>query len=386
MPASRILAASLMSAAALLAFDSHAASATVTRAWQFTPAPDARLQVDNLLGTVTLEPATDGGFHVTATVTTEADSDAEADALARAVEFGSKDAGAKSTFQVLLPKDPFDVVYDERAARSSLFGRSYVDYLGTRREISGDASKAVKVRVDLKVRVPGSTKLSVNNRLGPIEARGVEADLSLDTGRGSIATRDGRGSLSADTGSGAVAVANHEGDVNADTGSGDVSIVDCRCRIEADTGSGEVRVLRGRGSVEADTGSGNVEVKDFAGSVNADTGSGAVTLKGLSEVRRLEADTGSGGVTVEGDLSGLEHLDVDTGSGGVSVAASAWPDMRITLSVGSGGIEVDVPGADVRRDGRRDAEVALGAGTHRGRIDTGSGGIRLRQAAAPVAD
>jgi DUF4097 and DUF4098 domain-containing protein YvlB len=382
MPASRILAAPLLCAAALIAFDSHAASATVTRAWQFAPAPDARLQVDNLIGTVTVEPATDGGFHVTATITTEADSDAEADALAQAVDFKSQDAGAKSTFQVLLPKDRFAVVYDERAAESTLFGRSYVDYLGTRREISGNARKAVKVRVDLRVRVPESTKLSVNNRLGPIEARGVKADLSLDTARGSVASRDGRGALSADTGSGAVAVANHEGVVNADTGSGEISIVDCTCEISADTGSGAVRVLRGSGSVEADTGSGGVSVRDFAGSVSADTGSGGVSLSGLSAVRVLEADTGSGSVRIEGDLSELERLDVDTGSGGVSVAASAWPDMRITMGVGSGSIEADVPGGVLTRDGRRSAELVVGAGTHRGRISTGSGGIAVRVAAA----
>ncbi len=386
MSATRILAAPLLCAAALIAFDSHAATATATRAWQFKPAPDARLELDNLIGSVTIEPATDGGFHVTASVTTEAGSDGEADALARAVDFRSQDAGAESTFQVLLPKDRFAVVYDERAARSSFFGRSYVDYLGQRREISADARKAVKVRVDLKVRVPESTKLSVNNRLGPIEARGVSADLSLDTARGSIASRDGRGSLEADTGSGAIAVASHEGKVEADTGSGEISIVDCTCEISADTGSGAVRILRGSGSVDADTGSGGIEVREFAGSVSADTGSGGVTLTGLSAVRSLEADTGSGSVRIEGDLSGLERLDVDTGSGGVSIAASAWPDMRITMGVGSGSIEANVPGADLRRDGRRAAEVTLGAGTHRGKIKTGSGSIRLAQAAASAAD
>ncbi|MCU0977394.1 MAG: DUF4097 domain-containing protein [Steroidobacteraceae bacterium] len=382
MTAIRILAAPLLCAAALIAFDAHAATATVTRAWQFKAAPDARLQVDNLIGSVTLEPAADGAFHVTATITTEADSDAAAATLARAVDFRSEDAGAKSTFQALLPEDRFPIIHDERSPKPSFFGRTYVDYLGERRQISSDARKAVKVRVDLKVRVPGSARLSVNNRLGPIEAHGVNADLSLDTARGSIASRDGRGSLEADTGAGAVAVASHEGDVDADTGSGEISIVDCACRISADTGSGAVRVLRGRGSVEADTGSGNVEITDFAGSVNADTGSGAVALKGLSEVRRLEADTGSGGVTAEGDLSGLEHLDVDTGSGGVSITGSGWPDMRISMDVGSGSIEADVPGGVLTRDGRGSAKLVIGAGTHRGRISTGSGGITVRAPAS----
>lgn len=382
MPSIRTLAAPLICAAALITHDAHAATATVTRAWQFKPAPDARLQVDNLIGNVTLEPAADGGFHVTATITTEADTDDEAKALAGAVDFRSQDAGARSTFQVLLPEDRFPVVYDERAARSSFFGRTYVDYLGKRRQASADAGKAAKVRVDLRVRVPESATLSVNNRLGPIEARGIKADLALDTTRGSIASRDSRGRFEADTGSGAIALASHEGVVVADTGSGEISIVDCACEISADTGSGAVRILRGSGSVDADTGSGAIEVRDFAGSVSADTGSGGVTVTGLSAVRALEADTGSGAVRIEGDLSSLERLDVDTGSGGVSITAGAWPEMRIRMSVGSGSIDVEVPGADVRRDGRRDAEVTLGAGTHRGTISTGSGSIRLKQAAA----
>lgn len=386
MPSIRILAVPLLCAAGLIAFDAEAASATVTRAWQFTAAPDARLKVDNLIGNVSLEPATDGAFHVTATVTTEAASEAEAEALARAVDFRSQDAGARSTFQVLLAEDRFPVVYDDRAPKSSFFARSYVDYLGQRRQVSGDAPRAVKVRVDLRVRVPDSTRLAVDNRLGPIEARGVKADLSLETARGSIASRDGRGSLGAETGSGAIAVAGHEGVVVADTGSGGISIVDCACRISADTGSGTVRVLRGSGTVDADTGSGAVEVRDFAGSVSADTGSGRVSLTGLSAVRALEADTGSGSVRIEGDLSALERLDVDTGSGGVSIAASAWPNMRISLGVGSGSIEADVPGAAVRREGRRAAEVTLGAGKHRGKISTGSGSIQLTQATGSAAD
>lgn len=384
MHTSRLIAATFLCAVAL-AGQAQAATATATRAWQFKPATDARLAVDNLVGEVTIEPAAADGFHVTATITAEADTAAAADALLRAVDFRSQDAGPKSTFQVLLPEDRFPILYDSRASSGFLFGRTYVDYLGQRRQLSADARKAVRVRVDLIIRVPESMALAVNNRIGEVEARGVRARLSLDTARGGIAARGGRGELAADTGSGAIAVADHEGEVRADTGSGEISIVDCSCRISADTGSGGVRVLRGSGSVEADTGSGSVEVRDFAGSVSADTGSGAVTLTGLSAVRTLEADTGSGSVRIEGDLAGLEGLDVDTGSGGVTVVATALPAMRITMDVGSGSIEANVPGGELRRDGRRSAELAIGAATHRGRISTGSGSISVSQA-APAAD
>jgi DUF4097 and DUF4098 domain-containing protein YvlB len=380
MSAHRFLAASALCLAALVAAPADAATATVTRAWQFKPSAESRLQVDNLIGSVSLEPAADGGFHVTATVTAEADDAAAADAIARAVDFRSQDAGARSGFQVLLPEDRFPVIYDRAAPRGLFAGRRYVDYLGQRRELSSNPDKAVMVRVDLRIRVPASSGLAVNNRLGDIESRGVDAALALDTGRGSIASRDGRGALRADTGSGAVAVANHAGDVDADTGSGDISVVDCAGRITADTGSGGVRVLRGSGSVNADTGSGEVQVRDFAGPVTADTGSGSVTLTGLSAVESLEADTGSGGVRISGDLSALKRFKVDTGSGGVQIDGTAWPDMRISLDVGSGSIEARVPGAELRRERRNSAELVIGAGARHGSISTGSGGISISQA------
>lgn len=383
MSARRTLCAAVL-CAATLSVPAHAGSATASRAWQFKPAPDARLAVDNLVGDVDIEPAADGGFHVTAKVTVEADTDAAAAALVGKVDFRSADAGAQSTFQVLLPEASFPAIYDSKASAGLFFGRTYVDYLGERRRLSADAGKCVRVRVDLVVRVPAGTTLAVHNRIGHVEVRGANASLSLRTARGSIASSKGRGPLEADTGSGAIAVAEHDGEVNADTGSGEISIVDCRCRIEADTGSGAVRVLRGSGSVEADTGSGAVDVRDFAGAVDADTGSGSVTVKGLRAASALAADTGSGGVSISGDLAALERLEVETGSGSVAISASAWPSMRITMSVGAGSIDAEVPGAELRREGRRAAELVIGAATGRGSISTGSGSISLGQAAAPA--
>lgn len=371
--------------AALLAAPAGAATASLTRAWQFQPADAAALAVDNLLGDVAIEAATDGGFHVTATIRTEAGSQADADALARAVDFRTEDAGPRSRFQVLLPEASFPVIHDPKAARGSWFGRTYVDYLGERRELSRDARKAVQVRVDLTVRVPEGMTVGVNNRLGSVHARGVVGRMAVDTARGPISARDGRGPIELDTGSGAIEVANHEGDVEADTGSGAISVSGCRCRIEADTGSGSITVTTSAGELDADTGSGRVVVEGFAGPVTADTGSGSVTINGLTAGARLDVDTGSGSVRVEGDLGGLEDLDVETGSGGVTLRATALPSMVIRMATGSGGIDADVQGGALRTEGRRSAELTVGDGRYKGRIRTGCGGIRIEQAPAPDA-
>lgn len=381
----RFMTLAAVVATATLAAPAWAATATQTRSWQFTAGPDAALAVNSLVGDVTVEPAATGGFHVTATIRTEAGSQQDADALAAAVEFLTEDTGPRSRFQVRLPKAAFPVIYDAHVPRGSFFGRSYVDYLGERRELSRDTRKAVQVRVDLRVRVPEGATLRVDNRLGRVDARGVVGGLQADTARGPISARDGRGALELDTGSGAIEVAGHEGDVEADTGSGAIRISDCRCRIEADTGSGGITVTASAGALDADTGSGRILVEGFAGPVRADTGSGSVTLTGLVATGTLEVDTGSGGVRIEGDLGAVDRLDIDTGSGAVRIRASALPAMVLRMSTGSGGIDAEVPGASLRSESRRSALLTIGDGRHAGRISTGSGSIRVEMASAPDA-
>jgi hypothetical protein len=360
-------------------------AATVTRTWNFKPADAAGLTLDNLVGDLRIEPATDGGFQVTATIIVDSTNEAEAERLARAVEFRTSDAGRDSSFQVRLPALDFPVIHVAGTARGSFLGRSYVNYLGDRRQLTGDRSKGVNVRVDLLVRVPEGTRLVARNRIGEVSAEAVLADLEIDTARGPVAVRDGRGKLEIDIGSGSVDVARHEGEVDVDTGSGAVRIVDSRGRIAVDTGSGSVRISGGSGEVDADTGSGAVVVENFAGSVKADTGSGSVTITGSSAARVIDADTGSGRVRIEGDLSSLEQLKVDTGSGGTTIIASALPPLEFAMATGSGGIEVEVPGAEVTRDGRRRAVVRIGEAKQRATIQTGSGSITLRLA-PPIAD
>jgi len=370
----------------LAALGSAAAeAATVTRAWNFKPAEVAGLQLDNLVGDLRIEPATEGGFQVTATITVEASSEVEAERLAQAVEFRTHDAGRDSSFQLRLPERDFPVIYVPGTARGSFLGRSYVNYLGERRQLTGDRGKGVNVRVDLRVRVPEGANLVARNRIGEVHAEAVIADLEIETARGPVSVRDGRGKLGIDVGSGSVEVARQDGEVEVDTGSGAVRVVDSRGRIDVDTGSGSIRISGGSGEVDADTGSGAVVVENFAGSVKADTGSGSVTITGSTAARVIDADTGSGRVRIEGDLGALEQLKVDTGSGSTTIVASALPPLEIAMATGSGGIEVDVPGAEVTRDGRRSAVVRIGEARQRATIQTGSGSIALRLA-PPIAD
>ena len=352
-----------------------AASATVTRAWQYKPESVAGLAVRNLIGDIRVERGTTPGVHITARTTVEAGTQAEADRLAGLIDYRTSDIGAGSRFDVRLPREHFPKIYWEKGA-SSWWSVSFVEHLGERIRLSGNQSDAPAVRVNLLIRAPAGAKLDVDNVFGEIVADGYSGKLGLDGGSGLLRSVGGEGEVVLDNGSGEVVVSGHRGRVSADTGSGSVKITDCECEIFADTGSGSVDVHGGKGSVSADTGSGRVEVEGFSGAFSADTGSGSVHARGLSNVTSLEADTGSGGVTIDGDLSALERLRIDTGSGSVTLRSPAQPSMEIRIDTGSGGVDIEAPGATVHESG--DVwTVRMKDGAGRGDIDTGSGSVDI---------
>ena len=378
----RFLAGATALVLVTLAAQADAASGTATRAWQFKDAAPAALELDNLIGDVRVERGTAAGFYVSVVVTTEADTSAEAQALAEAVEFRSHDSGADSSFAVVLPAERFPRIYYHEVHQGWFAGRASVEYLGERRRLTGDRDEGQVVRVDILVRAPAGSKLAVRNIFGDSTADGISGEVSLEGTGGQLAARNGDGRARLDSGSGPVEVSAWSGEVVADTGSGAIRVRDCRCRIKADSGSGAVHVTGGEGELDADTGSGTVSAEDFKGSVRADTGSGAVRIVGSSGATEVAADTGSGSVSVSGDLSALQRLHLDTGSGGIEVEATAWPSMELVVDTGSGGVDIDVPGAEVSRDEDRHYVVRVGGGGFRGKIDTGSGSVRLRTAAA----
>ncbi len=352
-----------------------AASATVTRAWQFKPESSEGLKVRNLIGEVRVERGTTPGIHISATITIDAASQAEAERLAGLIDFRTSDVGAGSRFDVRLPREHFPKIYWEKGA-SGWWSVSYVEHLGERIRLVRDKGEAPAVRVDLVISAPAGARLDVSNVFGEMEALGFSGTLKLDGAADSLTSTRGEGEVTLDAGSGEVVVNGHHGRVVADTGSGSVKVTDCECELLADTGSGSVTVRGGTGSVSADTGSGRVDVDGFAGSFVADTGSGAVRAHGLSKVERLDVDTGSGGVTVDGDLSALKRLRIDTGSGSVSLGSSAQPSMEIRIDTGSGGVNVDAPGATVHES--NDVwTVRTKEGLGHGDIETGSGSVNI---------
>ncbi|HCW50781.1 MAG TPA: hypothetical protein DGR79_01745, partial [Clostridiales bacterium] len=117
-----------------------------------------------------------------------------------------------------------------------------------------------RVRVDLDIKVPKGSRVSV------------------DSGSGMVRVEDTRGPVRVDTGSGGVLVTGTNGTVDVDSGSGSVTVEDANGVLRIDLGSGAVSVRGVRGSVEADGSSGPVRVADVVGRVTVDTGAGPVEV------------------------------------------------------------------------------------------------------------
>ena len=357
-----------------------AATATLIRAWQYKTDATAGLKVRNLIGDIRIERGADVGFHIIATATIDAKTQGEADTLARAIEYRTRDVGAGSRFDVAFPKERFPKIY-YAGGPETWWSVMYAGYLGAKIRLTGDRDEAPMVRVDLLIRAPTGAKLDVSNMFGESVAQGYSGELRLDGGSSLLRSAGGEGRLELDSGSGVVEVAGHQGRVSADTGSGDVTIKDCGCEIDVDTGSGTVEIQGGSGVLRADTGSGRVSVEGFSGTIAADTGSGGVLARGVSNLTVLDLDTGSGSVSVDGDLSALKRLRVDTGSGSVRLQTPNAPSMEIVIDTGSGHVDVDAPGSMIKEsdDGTWTVKLRNGAGS--GVIDTGSGDVDIIVAA-----
>ncbi len=245
-----------------------------------------------------------------------------------------------------------------RVGDDGTFGGGW-DSDGRRVEITSDGG-GLEAAADLRVTVPGGKRVELHLAVGTATVRNVDGDISVDVHAATIESNGTRGKLTLDTGSGNVTVRDASGEVTLDTGSGDVSVEGVRGPfLRMDTGSGAMTVRRVQvDELRLDSGSGRVVLRDVqAPDLQVDTGSGSVEIDLTSDVERMTVDTGSGGITIGVPRSLGAQLDVETGSGS---------------------IDIDVP-ASLTRSGRRHITGSLGDGRGRMTVETGSGGVRIRE-------
>jgi len=179
----------------------------------------------------------------------------------------------------------------------------------------------------------------------------------------------------AESGSGAISVRDIAGPVDVNTGSGSVTLDDISSAVKARTGSGSIRAERVGGGFEGSSGSGSIYLSQTApGDVTVSTGSGASELTGVAGAVRVSA--GSGRITIDGRQEG--DWDLQAGSGTIRVTLPADAAFDLDAESSSGGIDIDHPLTVEGRISHRHIVGQVRGGGPLLKIDTGSGGIRIR--------
>lgn len=286
-----------------------------------------------------------------------------ADAKKLRIEKGTRDGA--NDLRVVYPDD--DIVYPAlgRWSNSTVsYGRD--GYFNGDREgrwnrirVQG-TGRGTEAWADLRVEVPAGKSVTVNLAVGEVVATNVKGRLRIDVGAARVRASGHSGELAIDAGSGRVVVADATGDLDIDSGSGGVELTNVTgTRVKIETGSGGLR-----GSTLQAT------------ELEVDVGSGGVDLDGVT-AERAKFDAGSGSVAV-GFLNSPKSLNVESGSGGVTLAFPATLSADVELETGSGGITNDFA-LTVDRLDRHSLRGRIGTGEGRMKVETGSGGVRLRK-------
>src|SRR5579863_641155 len=310
-------------ALALLAAGSAFAAPNFTKADTYKyPAIKAggSLDLTNLVGHVTVVAAADGVLAVDSSIVAAAASDAEAQALAGKLHLDVETHGNSVSILAQYPLDYYtEYFYRSSGGFNIGFDNTTTTYEGTRVRItSGTFGAGANLHADFTVHVPKGVKVKVDNKVGLIEANGVDAPLELDSGSGDIKGGKNSGSLAADTGSGDITLDGHDGALELNSGSGDISLTQQKNgEVKVETGSGSVTLETVGGVLTASTGSGDVKLSEFTGSgADLETGSGEISITDASGSMKLR--TGSGGIHATGFKAG-GAVECHAGSGDIEL-------------------------------------------------------------------
>ncbi len=321
--------------------------------------PGASVAVYNMVGRMTVETGT--GPDAVVEITRGG-----RDAKSLRVETGRR--GDRNVLRVIYPDD--QIVYprmqngwgrtEMRVNDDGSWGGRDRWNEGRRVRISSRGS-GLEAWADIRILVPAGKSVHAHLGVGELSANRVSGEIALESSSGQTSATGVRGSLSIDVGSGGAIVRDADVEVlNIDTGSGGVQLSDVKAaRCIIDTGSGGVNGVQANCTeLRVDVGSGGVQIDDVrASEVVVDAGSGSVSMT-LRESPR--------------------SVSIESGSGGVVLALPASLSAEVDLESGSGRIETDFM-LRTNRIERQHVRGTIGDGTGRIRIETGSGGIKLRR-------
>ena len=343
-------------------------SASTVGAQERFPLRGDRVAIYNLVGSIRLEGAAEAGGSTTVEVTKRG-----RDGARLRVETG--DLRGRETLRVIYPERRISFSSD-RSGLGRWFDRTEIDVAddGTFGDVSSSRwsdrdhytissrSGGFEGYADVVVRVPAGRTVSIHLAAGEAVVANVDGEVLVDVHAASVTTNNTKGRLTLDTGAGAVRVTDASGSTLIDSGSGQVEIT----RV---TGQ-ELTIDSGSGAV---TGS-DVNVADL----DVDSGSGSIRLRNVT-AKNIVIDSGSGSVDL--DLAGdVDYLKADTGSGRFVLHVPESLGAEVTIESGRHGLDLDFPMTITRRNDDY-VRGTIGDGKGEIRIDTGSGGVRLRRRA-----
>ncbi|MGQ0643523.1 MAG: DUF4097 family beta strand repeat-containing protein [Gemmatimonadaceae bacterium] len=326
-----------------------------------------RVSIYNLVGSIRVEGASETGGATTIEVTKRG-----ADGARLRVETGQ--IRGRETLRVLYPERRISFS-DDRGVLRNWFERTEIEIdddgtfgnSGGGRRWSDRNRYVISARgggfegyADVVVRIPPGRTLAIHLGVGEASVARVEGEIVVDVHAATVTTTNTKGRLTLDTGAGAVRVTDASGSTLIDSGSGDVEITRVSGEdLTIDSGSGAVTGTDVTvADLDVDSGSGSIRLRNVsAKDITIDSGSGSVDLDLASDVDRLEADTGSGRFVL--------HVPPSLGA-------------EVMIESGRHGLDVDFPMTITRRNDDY-VRGTIGDGKGEIRIDTGSGGVRLRR-------
>ncbi|HXF28896.1 MAG TPA: DUF4097 family beta strand repeat-containing protein, partial [Chlamydiales bacterium] len=273
---------------------------------EYTIEEDAFIEVENMVGTLTIEPSENSKVQLASSFHAFSPEEARSTELAGKLRLDVVESPKKLTVRAEFPVEQHSLYYYPLAGgakKQFSKGRTRMNYRG--KEItffSEPTPAAVYLFCDISIKVPQGMRMKVRNEVGIIHVKGFDGDLNCET---SVAGQN---------------IENGKGKVIAISGSGDVSITVFSGQAACYTASGKVncRKMYGASELIVQTGSGPALFEGcILKELNIETGSGVIEV-GKSKIDSMRTSTGSGKVSLD-DCEVNNELKIETGSGSVKM-------------------------------------------------------------------
>jgi DUF4097 and DUF4098 domain-containing protein YvlB len=224
---------------------------------------------------------------------------------------------------------------------------------------------------------------------GDITARDIAGDLSFTTAGGDISIKSIGGAGEVSTAGGSVTVELASRSLHVSSAGGDIKIGKVNQDASLSTAGGNIEVASSQGTITLGTAGGSISMGNGRGKIIANTSAGNVHLEKIEG--SVNVRTAAGDVNVTLDPAVGESSSMSTAAGNIVLRIAGNAQATITArnrgpSFGFDDEDVDYIRSDfplVRPEKRKnagEAEVILGGGGHKIRLETSMGIIEIRKA------